>query len=382
VLAAGQARFVHLACGDGIVHHQRRRAHGRNSSGIIVAEANLSPAVPRIGVVLVNWNRWADTVEALESLLRSDVPVTAIVVDNASADGSLDHIADWAAGRETAPVASADMAGFSKPPLPKPIALRRIAAADWPAARLAPEDRLVLVDSGGNLGFAGGNNIGLKLLLADPGIDIFWLLNNDTVVAPDTARRLAARMDATGAGMCGTVVRYYWNPDTVQAANGHRFNIWKGTARGIHQGLPAADLPDPALVEAQTSFILGASLAVSRAFLDKVGLMEDSYFLYFEEIDWAARNRKLPGGGFRVAYAPDAVVYHKEGGSIGSSGIPGARSLTADYWLAKSRLAYFRRHQPLLLPWHWGVTLGLAGLRVARGQPDKARVILKALFGG
>lgn len=359
-----------------------RRHRGRNGSGIIVAEANSPPQTsPRIGVVLVNWNRWADTVEALESLLRSDVPVTAIVVDNASADGSLEKIAAWAAGQEPAPVASAAMAGFSTPPLPKPLACRRIAAAEWPTARLAPGDRLVLVDSGGNLGFAGGNNVGLKLLLADPGIEIFWLLNNDTVVAPETARHLAARMDATGAGMCGTVVRYYWKPDIVQAANGHTFNIWKGTARGVHQGLPAASLPDPAQVEADTSFILGASLAVTRGFLDRVGLMEESYFLYFEEIDWAARNRKLPGGGFRVAYAPDAVVYHKEGGSIGSSGIPGARSLTADYWLAKSRLAYFRRHQPLLLPWHWGVTLGLAGLRVVRGQPDKAKVILKALFG-
>ena len=348
-----------------------------------MAEANPSPQTrPRIGVVLVNWNRWADTVEALESLLRSDVPVTAIVVDNASSDGSMEHVAAWAAGREAAPVASAGMAAFSTPPLPKPIAIRRIGAAEWSTARLAPEDRLVLVDSGGNLGFAGGNNVGLRLLLADPAFDIFWLLNNDTVVAPETARQLAARMDATGAGMCGTVVRYYWKPDTVQAANGHMFNVWKGTARGVHQGLPAASLPDPAEVEAKTSFILGASLAVTRAFLDKVGLMEDSYFLYFEEIDWAARNRKLPGGGFRVAYAPDAVVYHKEGGSIGSSGVPGARSLTADYWLAKSRLAYVRRHQPLLLPWHWGMTLGLAGLRVARGQPEKAKVILKALFGG
>jgi GT2 family glycosyltransferase len=348
----------------------------------IVAEANSSPqGQPRIGVVLVNWNRWADTVEALESLLRSDMPVTAIVVDNASSDGSMEQIAAWAAGRVTAPVASSAMAAFSAPPLPKPLALRRLGPGDLATARLSPEDRLVLIDSGGNLGFAGGNNVGLRLLLADPGIDRFWLLNNDTVVAPDTARHLAARMDATGAGMCGTVVRYYWKPDTVQAANGHMFSTLKGTARGIHQGLPAATLPDPAQVEAQTSFILGASLAVSRAFLEKVGLMEERYFLYFEELDWAARNAKFPGGGFRVAYAPDAVVYHKEGGSIGSSGIPGARSLTADYWLAKSRLAYFRWHQPALLPWHWGMTLGLAGLRLVRGQPEKAKAILKALFG-
>lgn len=336
--------------------------------------------VARLGVVIVNYKRADDTIECLESLLRSTVPVTVVVIDNASGDGSADRIAAWAAGRVESTIASEAMASLSRPPLPKPLAMARIAGAA--AGAHPPTATLTLIDAGANLGFAGGNNLGLRLLTQDPNLEAFWLLNNDTVVAPDTARQLAARMDATGAGMCGTVVRYYWKPDTVQAANGHRFSTVKGTARGIHTGLPAASLPDPAQVEAETSFILGASLAVTRAFLEQVGLMEERYFLYFEELDWAARNARVPGGGFRVAYAPDAVVYHKEGGSIGSSGVPGARSLTADYWLAKSRLAYFRWHQPAWLPWHWAMTLGLAGLRLVRGQPDKARAIMKALLGG
>ncbi|MFZ4689385.1 MAG: glycosyltransferase family 2 protein [Polymorphobacter sp.] len=337
-----------------------------------------TPSNAPVGVVLVNWNRWPDTIEALESLLRSDVPLRVIVVDNASADGSLDHVAAWAAAGQGVEAASAAMARFVTPPLPKPVAVRRIAAADWPGAVLGPDDRLVLVESGGNLGFAGGNNVGLRLLQTDPAIDCFWLLNNDTVVEADTAGALATHMAADPRiGMCGTVVRYYWHPDRVQALNGYRFSYWTGGARGINGRQPVTAPYDAAKVAADTDFVLGASLAVSRAFLETVGPMEGGYFLYYEEIDWAVRNK----GRFRIGFAEKAVVYHKEGGSIGSSGVPGARSNLADYWLTRSRLAFIRRHRPLLLPWHWIFTLGLVARRLARRQPDKARTLLRALLG-
>ncbi len=339
-------------------------------------------AVPRMGVVLVNWNRWADTIEALESLLRSSVPLRVIVVDNASADGSMERIEAWAAGQVPAAAAASAMAGYSTPPLPKPLRCRRIAADAIAGAVLGPDDSLVLVDSGGNLGFAGGNNVGLRLLLGDPAIDWFWLLNNDTVVAADTAEALQRQMAAVPRiGICGAVVRYYWQPDRLQALNGHRFNLWTGAAQGIHQGALASAPFDPAQVVAQTGFVLGASLAVSRAFLERVGLMEERYFLYFEEVDWAFRNKALGDAAFVTGFADKAVVFHKEGGSIGSGGGPGARSLLSEYWLARSRLAFVRRHRPLLLPWHWLFTLALIGRRLGRGQPDKARILLRALLG-
>jgi GT2 family glycosyltransferase len=340
------------------------------------------PVVARMGVVLVNWNRWADTIEALESLLRSTVPLRVVVVDNASADGSMDRIEAWAAGSQPATTASAAMAGYGAPPLPKPVRYRRIAADDVAGAVLAPDDSLVLVDSGGNLGFAGGNNIGLRLLMGDAAIDWFWLLNNDTIVEPGTAEALQRHMASVPRiGMCGTVVRYYWHPDMVQALNGHRFDIWTGTARGINNGMAAATPFDPVQVAADTGFVLGASLAVSRAFLDTVGLMEESYFLYFEEADWTYRNKALGAAALVIGFAADATVFHKEGGSIGSGGGPGARSPLSEYWLSRSRLAFIRLHRPLLLPWHWLFTLALVGRRLARRQPDKARVLLRALFG-
>jgi GT2 family glycosyltransferase len=331
-----------------------------------------------IGVVLVNWNRWGDTIEALESLLRSTAPLRVVVVDNASADGSMERIAAWAAGDNPAVAASPDMAHFTTPPLPKPIRVRRLGPEQLASALSMPEDGLTLIDSGGNLGYAGGNNVGLRLLLTDPAIRCFWLLNNDTVVEPDTAARLAAHMDATpDVGMCGTIVRYYWKPDRVQALNGYRFSFLTGSAKPINGGLPASLPFDAREVARASDFVLGASLAVSRPFLETIGLMEECYFLFYEEIDWAVRNN----GRFVTAFAADATVFHKEGGSIGSSGVPGARSAFADYWLTRSRLAFIRRHRPVLLPWHWLFTLVLVGRRLVRRQPDKARTILKALFG-
>jgi GT2 family glycosyltransferase len=331
--------------------------------------------LPRLGVVLVNWNRWSDTIECLESILRSSIPLRIVVVDNASGDGSPDRIVDWAAGANPAVATSVAFAKFSTPEIPKPLVLRRLAAD---AAVLPNDAGVTLVDAGGNLGFAGGNNIGIRLLLRDPAIDYVWLLNNDTVAEPAAAAALLARMDAThNVGMCGTVVRYYHRPDVVQALNGSRFRLITGQSRGIGEGQPASQPYNPAVVARETDFVLGASLGVSREFVERVGPMSERYFLYFEEIDWARRN----AGRFAIAFAHGATVYHKEGGSIGSSAAKGQRSNGSDYYLLRSRLRFIRRHAPALLPLHWALALGQIVRRLLRLRPKKALVLLRVLLG-
>lgn len=333
----------------------------------------MSATAARLGVVLVNYKRADDTIECLESLLRSTIPLSVAVVDN-SQDGSLDRIAAWASGDYAAP-APVGLANLSTPPLPKPLAYIRLTAAE---ARRQPPDTggLALVDSGGNLGFAGGNNIGLAHLMLDPEIEAIWLLNNDTVVAPDAAAAVLAAIDA-GAGIAGTQVRFYHRPGVVQALNGHRFNPLTGTSRGIGAET-ASDAPfDVAEVAAASDFVLGASLAVSRQFLATVGPMEESYFLYFEEIDWAWRN----AGRFRTGFADRAIVYHKEGSSIGSSSRKGNRSALSEYFLMRSKLKLIGRYRPWLLPIHWGVAFVQIATRLVRRQPDKAIVMTRALLG-
>ena len=329
-----------------------------------------------LGVVIVNWNRRDFTIECLESLLRSDVPVQVVVVDNGSTDGSIAALRDWAAGRTPYSPPQGPLAALSTPPLPKPVDLALVDAATAPVA-----DRISLIDGGGNLGFAGGNNIGMAHLALAPGISHVWLLNNDTVVAPDAAGAILRTFDADPAiGICGTVVRFYSRPEVVQALNGYRFSKFTGAAAAIAGALhlpPGAAHPQtPASIVAETDFVLGASLAVSRAFIDTVGPMSEDYFLYFEEIDWATRN----AGRFKTGFAADATVWHKAGGSIGSGEGHGTRSASSDYYMTRARLIFICNHHPWLLPLHYLHGLGIIARRLLRKQPANARAILKALM--
>ena len=273
-------------------------------------------------VVLVNWMGADDTIECLESVLSSDYPRFQVVVcDNASPDGSLEKLHGWAKGRGV------------------PHRVLDRAAAE--AGAWKEENRVVLVATGANLGFAGGNNVALRGALARADFDHAWLLNNDTVVAPDALSRLVQRLtEQPDAGMCGSTLRDYHEPHDVQAYGGAAYSPWLAMPRRIRP--PHSDRREE--VERDMAYVVGASLLVSRPFLEAVGLMNEEYFLFFEELDWALRAR----GRFRLAWAPQSLVYHKEGASTGLS----ARRYSADaerrlHW---SQLRVTRNHLPRFLP--------------------------------
>ena len=329
---------------------------------------------PRLAIILVNHGRWQDTLECLESVLRSSLQPRVVVVDNGTGDNALDKIAAWARGEQPAMPAEANMAAFSTPPLAKPIRSITLTAAQ--AVATAPGDVLLtLIDGRGNQSFAANNNLGLRHLLRDPAIDYFWLLDSAAVIEPGAAMALCLRMDATHmVGMCGTVVRSYNRPRTIEALNGHRFSTLSGRSTGIGHGQPITMPFDPARVARETDFVLGKSLAVSRRFIEVIGLMEESYVLYFEEIDWAYRNN----GRFATAFAHGAIVYHKDGGAAARTG---TRSHTDEYYLMRSRHSFVRRRQPLLLPVQWGVSAAMIARSLLRRQPKTAAVMAKAMFG-
>ena len=331
----------------------------------------------RLGIVIINWNRPEDTIECLESLLRADTPLRIIIVDNGSEDDSLDRLQKWASGDQAYESPVGPMRRFTAPPVRKPVPLRIL--TDVEALESAPDDTmLTIIASSENRGFAGGNNVGLRHALKDPAIAYIWCLNNDTVVEPAAPAAVLARMDATHkVGMCGTQVRYYHRPGTWQQLNGSRFKLLTGMSKGIGANQPITRSFDPKKVAQDTDFVLGASLVVSRAFLDTVGFMEESYFLYFEEMDWSVRNR----GRFAIAFAHGAIVYHKEGGSIGSSGKAGQRSESSEYYLMRSRIKFYRRNFPLLWPLQYPLGVALICRRMLRRQPAKAAVMTRALLG-
>jgi GT2 family glycosyltransferase len=324
-------------------------------------------------IILVNWNGWRDTVECLASLQRlTPPPGLVVVVDNASSDGSLERIAAWCAGRESAQRQSED------PSLPS-FELRAPAELEWAQLDEGQHWRpglpqLLLIAGRRNHGFAGGNNIGLRLA-REAGAQGFWLLNTDTVVSPDALAALEARaMAVPGAGMVGSTLLYYWRPHEVQALGGARFDRRTGAASHIGIGSAVAAVPvDPTTVEAACDYIIGASLFATRSFVDAVGDMCEDYFLYFEEIDWALRG----AGRFSLAWAPASVVFHKVGGSSRRTA-----SRQALRYLYRNRLRVMQRFFPNAL----GSTRRHMYLQVLqharRGHWDDVRELASALARG
>lgn len=334
-------------------------------------------APPKVYVVVLNWNRWRDTLACLESVLRSNYSAFRVIVcDNASSDGSPARIKAWAAG-ELEPVCSPAAAvsrHVRSPLVAKPIPCLELTRAEATSADSLPNVPLTLIHTGGNLGYAGGNNIGLRYALARGDADYCWVLNNDLVIAADALSSLVKRMQAQPeAGLCGSVLLDYHAPERVQALGGATYNPWLGTHRAIGANTPAEAKIDQPAVERRMSYVIGAAMFVSRRWLEEVGLLCEDYFLYFEEIDWAVRGR----GRFRLALAPQSRVYHKQGASTGRPGqVP-----AADYLALRNRLRFTRNRIPWALPTVWlGFLLVLAN-RARRRQFDRLIPILNIMLG-
>lgn len=329
-----------------------------------------------LAVIMVNWRSAEDTIECLESLMHSQQPMRLIVCDNQSGDGSVEKILAWARGERPVEPKSDTLAHLTRPPVPKPVehvVLNRQQAEEGDV----PSSRLIIINTGDNLGYAGGNNVGMRMALRDPDIKYIWLLNNDTVVEPDAPAAVVRAFERDSAcGMLGTVVRYYFRPDRLQLLNGSRYSSWTGRGYPIAAGQPVEAAFDAGEVISKTDFVCGASLAISRPCVEAIGLMDERYFLYFEEIDWAMQAR----GRFSTGFAADAVVYHKEGGSIGSSRELARRSAFSEYYLARSKMLFGRKHSPAKLPFLIASNLLMALRRITQGHADKAVAIARGSF--
>jgi GT2 family glycosyltransferase len=332
-----------------------------------------SSVSPRVAVVLLNWNGWRDTVECLESVFRSAYSNFHVVVcDNASSDNSLAHIKAWAEG--TCDVWSPPenlLRAYSFPPIQKPISFqeytRQQAESGGGKMSDAGAIKLTLIQTGANRGFAGGNNVALRYVMARNDTEFIWLLNSDTVVQPDALRALVEKMMSDGVmsdgvmsdgvmsdgvmsedrvGMCGSTLFYYHEPTVIQTLGGgtfsHRLALPKhiGAQKTVSNHKESfAQLTEP------LDYVMGASMMVSKKFLCDVGLMSEAYFLYYEEIDWATRAK----GKFRLGYAPESVVYHKSGQSVGNTSE--TWSATSVYYMTRSRILFSKKFYPRYTVW-------------------------------
>lgn len=296
---------------------------------------------PRIGVVIPTY-RAADYIAAcLESVAATDHDLRIVVVDNASPDATDQAVLNWASGRVPF-VPPDDWPLPPAPPVAKPLSL---CFADDPAA---PDADITLLRSSVNGGFAYAVNAGLRLLLQDDSIAWFWVLNPDTVVEPQTPAALARKAgEMERFAVIGGRVLYMSDPERIQADAG-RLHPLAFTGVSVNQRAiaSATSMPNAASVR----YIPGASMLVSREFIANVGLMDDRYFLYFEEIDWQLRRGNLPLG-----LEPDARVLHRAGAAIGSGGGGSPTSPLSIYFMCRNLLPFVARWSPWRLPFAYAM---------------------------
>jgi len=336
--------------------------------------------VKHVYIILVNYKRWHDTAACLESLFKQDYPsFTAVVVDNNSQNASLEHLQAWALGKaminEKPP---SPLIELIEPPAPKPIPFKLYSEQEAELTfGTTDTERLILIQAEKNRGFAAGNNIALCYATPKLNCDYVWILNNDTLVRPDALRRLVERMETTRKkiGLLGCKVRYFHMPSRLQCAGGATYNRWTAHAQMRGNGeLDSGqyDCPQPDL-----DLIIGASIFSPKAFVQEVGLMEESYFIYFEEQDWAERARQR---GWHLDYEWKAVIYHKEGATIGANAHTQPSFFSQFYWL-RNKLLFTRKFGSRLnlLVIYIGFFLNLAK-RLLNGEFYRFQVLSRLLF--
>ncbi|MFT7266357.1 MAG: GT2 family glycosyltransferase [Halioglobus sp.] len=333
-------------------------------------------------IILLNWNGWRDTIACLESVFQSRTASFRVVVcDNNSSDGSLDKIASWARGEISAELPEdarlRSFVGATSHPLDH---MHITASAIDSGPIIDRGEPLVLIDNEENGGFAAGNNVGLRYALSQPDMSHAWILNNDTLVDPDCLANMQYRLQrGTADKVCGSVIHFFDSPEMIQAIGGNCFSTRTGIASESEgRFLPEHELKDCHLIEEKIDYVSGCSMLIPRSLLKSVGLFNEDYFLYYEEIDWFTR----AGHCVSPCVAEDAHVYHREGRSIGSpSWKQTTPSLLADFHIFKSKHLFMRKHHRGNLPRCYLYSFVAVLKRIMRGQFRNALVVLSALFG-
>jgi len=323
-----------------------------------------------IGIIVLNWQGWRDTLVCLDSLrsLVQKVPISLIVCDNGSSDDSFAQILNWAQqyytssemavfdlgkegvrGKEQEGVRSKEQGVRSLGGLGKTGNHSKF-QEKWPSINNINNINtnhplpFVLIQTGANLGFAGGNNVAIRYALTTQQYEYLWLLNNDTVVDANALSALYeyAALHPQIALLGSTVVDYYQR-DRVQCAGGCRYWPLLTIFKPVFGGQPVSWVMQYN-VPIRLDYVFGAAMFLRVAAAQKVGLLNEEYFLYYEELDYSQR---LKPQGYQIGWCQKSLVYHKGSASIGS--VRENKQL-ANYYENLSTLKYTANFYPRWLP--------------------------------
>jgi GT2 family glycosyltransferase len=314
--------------------------------------------LPKVYILILNYNGWEDTIECLESVLRLDYSnFQVVVVDNNSPNDSLSYIKMWADGK-------LDMWNGNHNPLQYIFAspLSRPLKYDYyehDQIGIHSTEKLIIIQAGKNDGFAAGNNAFLKFILEKDAY--VWLLNPDMVAEKDSLKSLVNRALQEGTEtVLGTIIMDYLQPDKILIYGGSKLNAYSGTITFIKDE-KHKDLID---------YIHGGSFFTHMKNFKKIGLLPEEYFLYGEETDWCYRAQKQ---GIRLAVCASAICYDKISTSIG-------KGFLAEYYYTLNSLKFYKKYNRKYIPF----IVFSNGLRIIKRllffQNDRVKAIAKATW--
>lgn len=246
-------------------------------------------STPRVVVIVVTWNSAPYIKLCLESVLQSDIPLSVLVVDNASADSTVADV-----------------------------------ATTFPAVKV--------IETGENLGYSGGNNAGIADAL-DAGFEYAFILNPDAIVAPSTVRELLAVADARPRVGAVSPVITYRETDTIWFGGGS-INLRTGATfhRAEGQQLSAAQ------IDGSSDRFCGCAVLLRLSAVREVGAFDDRYFLYYEDVELSMR---LRNSGYGIAMEAKARCWHAHSSSTG-----GGKSAIYQYYMTRNRLLFLNSYAP------------------------------------
>lgn len=259
----------------------------------------------RIAVIILNWNGIVQTVNCLQSfadVVRNSLDIRLIVVDNASIDGSVKKIKS-----------------------------------------LFPE--VILIENKDNFGFAGGNNIGIRYALK-MGVDFVFVLNNDTFIKKDTLKELLKTQFCFKAQILSPKIYFSkgseFHKDRYKPSELGKVIWYAGgsidwqNVRGFHIGVDEVDYGQ-FIKEREVDYATGAAMLVKREVFEKIGLFDERYYLYYEDLDFCWRAKRK---GFKIMFSPKAIIWHNNAASSASG------SALQDYYITRNRLLFGIQYAP------------------------------------
>jgi GT2 family glycosyltransferase len=286
-----------------------------------------------VAIILVNWNGYAYTQACLESLEKVKEPAFQVVlVDNGSQNSEGEQL-----------------------------------KARFPQVHL--------IANPDNLGFAGGNNVGIRYAL-EQGFEQVLLLNNDTTVTPSFLQELQACLDQSTCGVAQPLILFAHEPQTLWSAGG-KWNSLLGRAITLGDRVTLEKYSVPAKT---LDWATGCCMLVSRAALLEAGLLNEAYFAYFEDVEWSLRIRKA---GFTIGLAENAIIYHEAGAASKKQHAEGTLSPKVFYFHVRNQLFLLRQHSIVLgYPYHLLRFLSWGAYFLIRGRFKKLSAVWQGIREG